>query len=457
MTRAAPPLRCEGCGRVVNAPLAGPLLFRCPAAEGSPGDHVLAPPPPADEAPWPREEEEANPFVAYRSLAWSYALARSLGLGDGDYVALVRRLDHAVATVDGRGFHRTPLVRAPRLDTACSAVWVKDETGHVAGSHKARHLFGVLLALEVLRAAGLADDRAPLAIASCGNAALAAAVLARAAGRALSVFVPEDASPAVLARLRALGAKVAVCARPEGALGDPALRAFRAAVDGGALPFACQGTECGLTLEGGKTLAYEVVDSGLRFDRVFVQVGGGALGSAFFRGLEDGFARGRLARLPRLMAVQGEAVAPFAAAYRALLGAVGGVKTGTLPEGPSDALADVLRGSDWAAPLRAALARVAQERARLLPPWPTPRPSVAHGILDDETYDALALLRGLLATGGSPVVAPEELLAEAEILGRRATGIDVCATGTAGLAGLLAWPGPAARERALLLFTGVRR
>jgi threonine synthase len=456
MTLSAPALVCEGCGHVAQAPPAGPLLFRCPAAEGSPGDHVLAPPPPSAEVPWP-QEQAANPFVAYRSLAWSYALARSLGLGDGDYVALVRRLDQAVAAVSGRGFHRTLLLRAERLDTACSAVWVKDETGHVAGSHKARHLFGVLLVLEVLRAAGLADDRAPLAIASCGNAALAAAVLARAAGRELSVFVPEEASGSVRARLRSLGAAVDVCARPEGTLGDPTLRAFRRAVAGGALPFACQGSECGLTLEGGKTLAYEVVDSGLSFERVFVQVGGGALGSAFVRGLDDAVVRGRLSRSPRVMAVQGEAVAPLAAGYARIVGEVVRSGAGTLPEGPSDALADALRTPPQSVRLRAVLARVAAQRVDYLPPWPTPRPSVAHGILDDETYDALALLGGLFRTGGSPVVAPEALLAEAQQLGRRATGIDVCATGAAGLAGLLAWPGPAARERALLLFTGTNR
>ena len=44
--------------------------------------------------------------------------------------------------------------------------------------------------------------RAPLAIASCGNAALAAAVVARAADRRLRVFIPPDADPAVVARLR---------------------------------------------------------------------------------------------------------------------------------------------------------------------------------------------------------------------------------------------------------------
>ena len=70
-------------------------------------------------------------------------------------------------------------------------MWVKDETGNVAGSHKARHLFGILLELRVAEALGHGDPASPLAIASCGNAAYAAAVVARAAGRELRVFVPD--------------------------------------------------------------------------------------------------------------------------------------------------------------------------------------------------------------------------------------------------------------------------
>lgn len=456
MNASAPSLVCEGCGFEAPAPPRGPLRFRCPRAEGSAGDHVLVPPPSAEAGEWP-VDDDPNPFVRYRALAWSYQLARSLGVADGAYVERVLRLDRAVAAVDGHGFRVTPLLRAPRLDTPTSRVWVKDETGQVSGSHKGRHLFGVLLVLEVLRLAGLASGEPPLAIASCGNAALAAAVLARAAERRLRVFVPEDAGSSVLARLRELGAEVAICPRPPGRLGDPTLRAFRAAVAEGAIPFACQGTECGLTLDGGKTLAYEIADPAAPFDRVFVQVGGGALGSSLFRGLSEAKLRGRLGRLPRLMAVQAEAVHPLAEGYGRLVRALAQGEPGALPEGPSDTLADALRRPDRTARMEAILGDMTARRHDQLPPWPTPRPCVAHGILDDETYDALALFRGLITTGGSPVVVPEVLLVEAEALGRRATGVDADATGTAGLGGLLAWPRPPAPERTLLLFTGARR
>ena len=70
------------------------------------------------------------------------------------------------------------------------------------------------------------------------------------------------------------------------------------------------------------------------------------------------------------------------------------------------------------------------------------------------------VLRGMLATGGSPLVVDEATVVEAETLGRRATGIDLDATGTAGLAGLLEWsrrPDAARGERVGLLFTGARR
>jgi hypothetical protein len=75
-------------------------------------------PPDADEA---RSSDEPNPFVRFRALTWPYAWARAHGLSDAEYVEIVRRLDAAVARVDGRGFRVTPLVEH-------GAVTVKDET-----------------------------------------------------------------------------------------------------------------------------------------------------------------------------------------------------------------------------------------------------------------------------------------------------------------------------------------
>ena len=69
-------------------------------------------------------------------------------------------------------------------------------------------------------------------------------------------------------------------------------------------------------------------------------------------------------------------------------------------------------------------------------PWPNPH-SVADGILDDETYDWIADVEAMVESGGTPVVASEELIVRANELAT-AAGFSVSHTGSAGLAGVLA-------------------
>ena len=93
-------------------------------------------------------------------------------------------------------------------------------------------------------------------------------------------------------------------------------------------------------------------------------------------------------------------------------------------------------------------------------PWWPVRLSVASGILDDETYDWLAVMRGMLATGGQPVLVDEAALSEANQVARDTTAIDVDPTGSAGLAGLLQLRRSGEvlpTETCAVLFTGVRR
>jgi threonine synthase len=102
-------------------------------------------------------------------------------------------------------------------------------------------------------------------------------------------------------------------------------------------------------------------------------------------------------------------------------------------------------------------------RSAFMWPWETEPRSIAHGILDDETYDWLAIVRGMLESGGAPLVVDEALLEEANRRGR-AFGIDVDATGSAGLAGALALAGDGTGEDAngaqattAVIFSGVKR
>ena len=107
-----------------------------------------------------------------------------------------------------------------------------------------------------------------------------------------------------------------------------------------------------------------------------------------------------------------------------------------------------------------ALRDAARHRSAFMWPWEQVPHSVATGILDDETYDWLAVLRGMAATGGTSVVVDEATLVQANQLARAATGIEASPTGSAGLAGLLQLSRDgiiAAGARVGLLFTGVQR
>lgn len=478
-------LTCAGCGADATPP---PLRFAC-ACVGDGGDHVLTRPAPAPTTTTPTTTpttidalatgDEPNPFLRYRHLGYPWQLARAAGLTDADYVAMVRTLDAAVAAVDGRGFACTPYRAVAPLAQALGLgdeqLWVKDETGHVAGSHKARHLFGLALVLAVAERTGLLrgdDARRPLAIASCGNAALAAAVVARAAGRALQVFVPPWADPPVVERLRALGAELRVCPRlPDDPPGDPCHHRFRAAVAAGALPFSCQGSDNGLTIDGGMTLGFELAEqtAAAPVARVLVQVGGGALASALAQGLSWAHALGAVAHLPALHPVQTEGCFPLARAWRRIARQLAAELRGPAPahdlatdeDGAraDAACARYLAERASADDRRRALTRAAAARASAMWPWEREPASAASGILDDETYDYLAIVRALLDTGGWPVVAAEPAVLEAQRLGK-AAGYRVSATGAAGLAGALALRSAGllpADQRVAVLFTGVER
>jgi threonine synthase len=393
------------------------------------------------------DDSEPNPFVRWRGLFHSYHLATGYGMGDQDYVELVRDLDDKVAGVDGHGFVVTPFGPSEGLAGALgtgASIWVKDETRNVSGSHKARHLFGLLVHLEVVRRLGMTEGTPPpLAIASCGNAALAAAVVAAAGRRRLLVFVPTDAEPAVVDKLRGLGAEITVCPREDGVAGDPTYHRLQAAIADGALPFTCQGNENGLAIEGGETLGYEMAAALAgqgRLDHVVIQVGGGALGSAVAQGLSEAAAFGVVAGMPRLHTVQTAGAWPLARA----LGKVAGL----LPANPGpQEVHDAVRYA-------------AAHRSEFMWPWETVPHSLAHGILDDETYDWVALVEAMLATGGQGLVVDEDEIAEANAVARETTRIEVDPTGSAGLAGLaqLCRRGDIGEhEQAAVLFTGARR
>lgn len=490
-------LRCAGCGWVAPPVGQAPYPFRCPRAiDGDDIDHVVRRHL-SGAAPRRLPVADPNPFVSYRMLFHSNAVARAGGITDDEYVALVRGLTKSIASVDGRGFLVTPFRRCERLSAhvGCrgGGVWVKDETLNVAGSHKARHLMGIMTYLTVIDRLGVAPPAPPrdrpqaprsslpatghrppitggcrLAIASCGNAALAAAVVARAAGWPLDVFVPPSANPSVLGRLRELSARVCTCHRQPGVAGDPCYLSFHRALSAGSLPFCVQGSDNGLTIEGGETLAWELIDGlgGTCLDRLIVQVGGGALASACVQAFTDAASLGWINSVPRIFTVQTSGAYPLKRAYDRLVGRIlgrlseEGIVTGPAPRDVRT-IAMLIREHFGLRAVRDELIHARQHRAAYMWPWEVEPRSIAHGILDDETYDWAAVVEGMLQTGGYPLVVEEHTLADANALACDLTGVNVDHTGSAGLAGLMdllaGQDRPAPDEHVALIFSGLLR
>ncbi len=382
-----------------------------------------------------------SPFLVHRQDLDIYASAIGRGLSDQAFIELVTEADQRLRTLGSTapGFVTTPVLHL-EVPSRRNVV-AKVETASVGGSHKARHLFGLLI--EMLVDEALRPDTAPhpdLAIASCGNAAVGAATVAKANNRRLRVFVPVDADSAVLERLSELEAEVHMCERTPGVSGDPCMIGLEQAVDGGAQPFTVQGPMCPGVIDGGRTLGLEL---GTQLDElgvvardIYIQIGGGALATATMDGLERHRQRmGSTQPRPRLHPVQPAAAHPYIAAWNRL--------ETKLDSGIS--FDDAVAADD------------------IMEPWPGTPASVASGILDDITYDWRTVARHQHDTQGWTVSVDEDTFVEATQLAASQIDPPPDATGAAGLAGLLAdertgrLEPQADDEAAVVLITGVDR
>jgi len=420
-------LVCAVCATTV--PISQALSWKCPRATETDTHHVLH----FENTVEPfRPTDDENPYLAFRKYLAVDSFGAAIGLSKDERIRIITEANAAVAAVAGTGFLRTPLYRSVELSdalgfTAQGGVWIKDETHNVAGSHKARHLFTELLHMLFAEAAGVApwtsSTRPPLAIASCGNAAIAASTLAAAVQWPIYVHVPPAATSEVLVALASLDADVRVCPRlPDDAAGDPCVLRFREAVANGAIAFGVQGTENAWCLDGGRTIGWEMTeDLGHLMDRIFIQVGGGAFAACVGASLRSAGVH------PKLHAVQTEGCAPLARAWEKAL-ATGGARNA---------------GPRW---------------NECMWPWETTPVSIADGILDDETYDWIGVLDAMADTGGAPVVVSEQHVQQAYDWVHSLTSVNVSATGVAGLAGLMAMRSDIANdERVVVVMSGVER
>jgi threonine dehydratase len=162
---------------------------------------------------------------------------------------------------------QTPLWKLPgrALGLDCQEVWFKLEHLQTGASFKARGMLNRLISQPI--------PEAGVIVASGGNAGIATAAAARELGVRCEVFVPTVSSPAKQAKLRELGAQVAVT----GAMYAEAYEAClaRQRESGALMTHAYDQVE---VVTGAGTLACEIEQQGGGVpDSVLVSVGGGGL------------------------------------------------------------------------------------------------------------------------------------------------------------------------------------
>jgi threonine synthase len=429
----------------------------------------------------PRTFERLRPLLSGCSL-----------IGDARYRRILDAMTDRLLRLESRDFDITPLTEEPDLRASLGRtgrLWVKNETGNVTGSHKGRHLMATLLYLDALRELKGETAKKVLAIYSCGNAALGAAAVARAGGYELHAFVPEDVDRTVAAMLAERGALVEKIPRAGTGEGDPCYLAFQEALrQNGWLPFACAGNDNWSNIEGGATLGWEMVmqlgDRSERIDSIVIQVGGGALARSVAQAFEEALQLGFIKALPRIHVCQPEGGFPFVRAFLLVLAEIArrcgqafdlaydrsadskaqlqlmSAFARSCPDQIGDAAAYAKR--DFAtAPVQAVLNDMVRRPDRFMWPWDGAAPhSLAHGILDDITYDWYFLLRAVLRSGGRAEILSEGTISDAYEKAHFHTGIPVCPTGASGLAGLIqlqASGAVAPGESVGLFFTGFDR
>jgi threonine synthase len=259
--------RHEATSRQARCPCGGVLLVRY--------DFELA------RASWSRDWVRNGPVNL-----WRYAP-----------VLPVRQADSIVSLGEGM----TPLLLVPRVagEVGAARLWIKQEGANPTGSWKARRM---ALAVSMARELGFRG----VTIASPGNAAIALAAYAAAAGLPATIALPSNAQPSTRAECLLYGARLV---EGSGAEAGAEAGAWRD-VGPWREPYA---------LEGAKTLGYELAE---QFnweppDAIVCPCGSGlglvALWKAFTELRELGWTAGRL---PKLVGVTlegpGSRVAGFA-------------------------------------------------------------------------------------------------------------------------------------------------
>jgi threonine synthase len=418
-----------------------------------------------------------NSYSIFREALGSYAMAKKAGR-ELEWENFLQSLERNAQKNHPDGFAPTPLVNVSKLAQKIGhrgGLFVKNETRTILGSHKARHAISSILYLETLRMLANRPQKHPLAIFSCGNAALGAAAIAQAAEYPLYTFVPATVSQNVESLLSNMGAFVIKVPR-EGSIGegDPCYNLYhRALKKFHWTPFSCYGHDLWASTEGAEILTFELIAQialeqtppehvalygfqKAKLDNIVLQVGGGGLANGMISGLQSAVYRQMLQCMPRIFLAQTASCYPLAESYFTILKEITSetklanrdiqkiLATTTVIDLAREhfhALDYLIRtiAREFLSPsIQSILARVAAKRGHYFKPWNGNEPhSIAEGILDDTTYDGFEIVVAMLQTAGFPCILTEGELANGWKIGHESTELNVSATGTAGLAALL--------------------
>ncbi|MFN0100315.1 MAG: threonine synthase [Gemmatimonadaceae bacterium] len=215
--------------------------------------------------------------------------------------------EHAVTLGEGM----TPMIELPHLaqDVGVRRLWVKDEGINPTASFKAR---GLMMAVTRARALKLPGVCVPTA----GNAGIALAAYAAAAGMPCRVFAPETTPPPILGSIRAFGAELILL---PGHIGDAGKATLAFAKESGFFNVATVREP--YRVEGMKTMGYEVAEQlGWRLpDAIVYPTGGGEGTIGIWKAIGEMLTWGWLpadTRKPRMIIAQADGCAPLVRALR---------------------------------------------------------------------------------------------------------------------------------------------
>lgn len=210
--------------------------------------------------------------------------------------------EHAVTLGEGM----TPLIELPHLaqDVGVRRLWVKDEGINPTASFKARGLMMAVTRAKALKLPGVC-------VPTAGNAGIALAAYAAAAGMPCRVFAPETTPAPILGSIRAFGAELILVA---GHIGDAGKATMAFARESGFFNVATVREP--YRVEGMKTMGYEVAEQlGWRLpDAIVYPTGGGEGTIGIWKAIGEMLEWGWLpkdTKKPRMIIAQADGCAPL--------------------------------------------------------------------------------------------------------------------------------------------------